>query len=108
MRTSCGRSDGEATNRAGKIPRKYTALHRAPSEAIYYNRLEYSRCFRLLYVAGRRFVHLLLTASAPDAAGNRGAWGQIRGSRVFLSLVQVRKSCHKQVRGVTPLRRGMA
>jgi hypothetical protein len=108
MRTSCGRSDGEPTNQVRRIPRKDAALHQAPPETFYYNRLEYNGWFRLVYVAGRLYVRLLLTAAAPDAAGNRGACGQIHGSRGFLSLVQVRKSCHKQVRGVTPLRRGIA
>jgi hypothetical protein len=108
MRRSCGRSDDEPTKQARQIPRKYATLHQPPSEAIYYNRLEYSGWFHLLCAAGRRFVRLLLTAAAPGAADNRDAFSYIPASRAFLSLVQVRKSCHKQLWGVTPFRRGIA
>jgi hypothetical protein len=108
MRMSCGRSDGELTSQGRQIPREYASLHQAPSEAIYYNRLEYSGCFRLPYATGCRFVRLLLTATSAAVADHRGARHQIPVFRGFLSLVQVRKSCHKQVRGVTPFRRGIA
>ena len=108
MRMSCGRSDGEPTNQVRQIPRKYATLHQPPSEAIHYNRLECSRMFRAVYAAARSCVCLLSATAKPHSHVFPGIPSRFSVSRAFLSLVQVRKSCHKQVRGATPLRWGIA
>jgi hypothetical protein len=108
MRTSCGRSDGEPTNQATEIPRAHASSHRLLPPTNYYNRLESSRWFRLLYAAPRSpgfpsamTVKLLssLTAGAPH---------KISAPQAFLSLLQGRESSHTQLWGVTPFRRGIA
>ena len=56
MRTSCGRSDDQPTNQVPRIPRTRASATHSLSTAIYYNRLESCRSFRLLYAASRASV----------------------------------------------------
>jgi hypothetical protein len=108
MRMSCGRSDGEPTNQGRQNPRKCAALRLPPAEAIYYNRLEYSRLFQVFYAAARSCTCLPLETARPHCHALPGVPSRFSVSRAFLSLVQVRKSCHKQLWGLTPFRRGIA
>jgi hypothetical protein len=108
MRMSCGRSDGEPTNQGSQMPRKYAALDRTAAGTIYYNRLEYGRLLRDFCAELRPCVGLLLAKAKPHSRAFPGVPSRFSVSRAFLSLVQVRKSCHKQVRGATPFRRGIA
>jgi hypothetical protein len=108
MRMSCGRSDGEPPNQACATRRACASARRSPAEPDYYNRLEYGRAFRLFGAARGAAVRWLPAAAEANAADDRDAFGQIPASGAFLSLLQVRKSCHKQLGGVTPFRRGIA
>jgi len=108
MRTSCGRSDGKPTNQATEIPRAYAFLRCLSLCTDYYNRLESSRKFRLLYAAKRPSIFLLSTAANPPSAVVSRALHEISAPRPFLSFPQGRESCHKRFRVVTPFRRGIA
>jgi hypothetical protein len=108
MRMACGRSGGEPTNKAREIPRTH-ASPRIPSvQSNYYNRLEYRRWFRLWYAAARFIQRLLVVLRWQSSRVVPGAPILLSKPQAFLSLVQVRKSCHKQVWGATPFRRGIA
>jgi hypothetical protein len=105
---SCGRRNAEVTNQAAEVPRARASSRRAFSQSNHYNRLEYRRWFCLLYAAVHSIFRQL---SAPLRRSRRVAAGthvQLAKPQAFLSLVQVRESCHKQVCGVTPFRRGIA
>ena len=108
MRTSCGRSDGEPTNRATEIPRAYASHGRLSPHTDYYNRLEYSRWFRLLYAAARSSIFLLRMPVRRTSGVVAGAPREISAPQAFLSLPQARESSHKQFWGATPFRRGIA
>jgi hypothetical protein len=108
MRTSCGRSDGESTNQATEIPRAYAFSRRLSPHTDYYNRLESSRRFRLVYAVTRSSFFRLPMAVKPPNSVVGGAPGEISAPQAFLSPPQGRESCHKQLWGVTPFRRGIA
>jgi hypothetical protein len=108
MRMSCGRSDGESANQAREIPRTRGSSRRAHSQSNYYNRLEYCRWFRLLYAATRSILRLLAALPHPSGLVAPGTPIRLAKSEAFLSLVQGRQSCHQQLWGVTPFRRGIA
>jgi len=108
MSTSCGRSDGEHTNQATEIPRACAFLPRLSPRTDYYNRLEYSRWFRLLCAAMRSPSYLWSMAVELASQVVTGALHEIFAPRPFLSLLQGPESCHKQFWGVTPFRRGIA
>jgi hypothetical protein len=108
MRTSCGRSDGTPTSQATQIPRTCTFLRRLLLRTDYYNRLESSRRFRLLYAAKRPSVFPSSTAARPVSGVALMALAAIWASQPFLSLPQARESCPEQFWGVTPFRRGIA
>ena len=108
MGTSCGRSDGEQTNQATEIPRACAYLPRLSPHTDYYNRLECSRWFRLLYAATRSPISLLSMAVKLSSQIVAGALHEIFAPRPFLSLLQGPESCHKRFWGVTPFRRGIA
>ena len=108
MRMSCGRSDGEPTNQAREIPRAQASSRRSLSASNYYNRLEYHRSFCFL-CSSARFMHRML-AELPRRSSPVAPHTPLRLSKpqAFLSLVQGRQSCHQQLWGVTPFRRGIA
>jgi hypothetical protein len=108
MRMSRGWSDGKSTNQALEIPRTHASLRIPSVQSNYYNRLEYHRWFRLLYAAARFIQRLLAMLRWRSSRVVPGAPLLLSKPQAFLSLVQVRKSCHKQVWGVTPFRRGIA
>src|SRR5271155_1522979 len=97
MRMSCGRSDGEPSNQLAETPWACTSHHERPSARIYYNRLEYSRWFRFFYATAHSSVCLSSAAVKPTSYVATEASIRIYLPRAFLSLVQVRKSCHKQL-----------
>jgi hypothetical protein len=108
MRTSCGRSDDEPANQARETPWVHASSLRAVSQSSYYNRLEYGCWFRLLYTAARSIPRLLTALLHPSTLAALGTPIRSPKPQAFLSLVQGRESCHKQLWGVTPFRRGIA
>ena len=108
MRTCCGRSDGEPTNQAREGARRHASPQQSAPAAIYYNRLEYSVRFRLCYARARSSVGSPFAVANPPRRDDAAAPGQIPTRRAFLSLPQVRESCHQQLWGATPFRRGIA
>jgi hypothetical protein len=108
MRMSCGPSDGEPTNPASEVSRRDAFPHQTATAAIYYNRLEYRRSFRLLYAVNRPSDCLPFAAANPASCSVAAAPNRIAASRPFLSLVQGRELCHKRFRGITTFRRGIA
>jgi hypothetical protein len=108
MGTSCGRSDGEHTNQATEIPWAYAFLPRLSPRTDYYNRLECSRWFRLVYAAKRSPIYLLSMAVKLSSEVVAGALDEIFAPRPFLSLLQGPESCPKPFWGVTAFRRGIA
>src|SRR5271163_2212154 len=102
MQMSCSRSDDRPRNAASETPRKSTAPSRPPLGAKYYNRLEFNRLIRPLYAAAHSSLHLLSAAAKSKIRATSGAPNRFSPSRAFLSLVQVRESCDKQIRGVIP------
>src|ERR1700679_4117090 len=108
MRMSCDRSDGEPTTQAKGVTRRLASLRRFPAGARYYNRLEYGPGFRRLYAAARSSHASPLAVAHALSRDVVAAPSQVLRPRAFLSPLQVRESCHKQLRGVTPCRRGSA
>jgi hypothetical protein len=108
MRMSRGQSDDEPANQVARMPRTRASATHSLSTAIYYNRLESCRSFRLLYAASRASVCTPIADANPSSRDAAVAPNHILASRTFLSLVQGRESCHKQLWGVTPFRRGTA
>jgi hypothetical protein len=108
MRMSCGQSDGEPTNQGRKVLRNLASSHHSATAAIYYNRLEYNVRFRRFCAGVRSSACSPLAAANSPSRDAVAARTQIPASRAFLSLPQVRESCHKQLRGVTAFRRGIA
>jgi hypothetical protein len=108
MRTSCGRSDGEPTTRAKEVTPRPASASNFPWAAIYYNRLEYGVEFRFFCPAAGSSVRSPLAAFHPPSRDVAAAPSQIHMPRAFLSPLQVRESCRKLLRGVTPFRRGIA
>jgi hypothetical protein len=107
MRTSCGRSDGEPTTQAKEVTRWPASARNFPSAAIYYNRLEYDVGFRFFCAAARSSAGSPLVAANPPSRDVAAAPSPIDTPWAFLSLLQVRESCDKVLRGVTPIRRGI-
>lgn len=108
MRMSCGRSDGEPTKRAREIPWSQACSHRIFYQSNYYNRLEYWRSFRLIRAAMRSILSLHAALTQPSGQVAPGTHIQEAKPQAFLSLVQGRKSCPKQIWRVTPFRKGIA
>jgi hypothetical protein len=108
MRTSCGRSDGEPTKQTTEIPRAFASSRRLSPPTDYYNRLEYSRWFRLLCAAARSSIFLSAVAVKPPSGVVTDECGEISAPQAFLSLPQGRESSHQQLWGITPLTRGIA
>ncbi len=108
MRTSCGRSDGEPTNQAREVSRSHVFPRQFPVATIYYNRLEYGLMFRPFYVEARSSHRLPFAAANLSKRDAAAAPKRIPARRAFLSPPQVRESCHQQLWGVTPSRRGIA
>jgi hypothetical protein len=108
MRMSCGRSDGEPTNQADEVSRNCALPRRPSSQPVGYNRLESSCLLCVYYAAAHSCICLLRATAKPHSHAFPGVPSRFSVSRAFLSLVQVRKSCHKQLWGVTPFRRGIA
>jgi hypothetical protein len=108
MRTPCSRSDGELTKQALELSRRLAAPHQSPTSAIYYNRLEYCRMFRLRYAAVLQFLRLLPTVAFAHRLVGTGAPSRFSAGHASLSPPQVRESCQELVLGVTPIRRGIA
>jgi len=108
MRTSCGRRDGEPTKQARENPPVHASSLRPVSRSVYYNRLEYRYWFRLLCAVGCDILRFRTALSHAFALAALGTPIGPAKPRAFLSLVQGRESCHKQLWGVTPFRRGIA
>src|SRR5580704_15115768 len=108
MRTSCGRSDDEPADQARETPWVHGASLRALSQSNYYNRLEYCRSIRLLHAAVRSVRRLLAPPTHPSTRLVLGTPIRLTKPRAFLSLMKGRQSCHRQLWGVTPFRRGIA
>ena len=108
MRMACGRSDGNPTNQTREIPWSQTSSRRVVFQSNYYNRLEYRRPFRLICAATRSILSLHAALTQPSGPVAPGTHIQQAKSQAFVFLVQVRESCHKQLWGVTPFRRGIA
>ena len=107
MRMSCDRGDGEPSKRAKEVTRRLAAARRSAA-AIYYNRLEYAVRFRLFCAAARSSLASPLAVANPPGCDVAAAPSQIHTPGTFLSPLQVRESCPKQLRGVILLRRGSA
>jgi hypothetical protein len=108
MRMSRGRSDGESINQSEEVLRAHASLRQPSIESNYYNRLEYRRCVRLLYATTSSIDRSFSAPPQPVSLLARGQSMQLSKPQAFLSLLQVRESCHKQFRGVTLIRRGIA
>jgi hypothetical protein len=108
MRMSRGRSDDESTNRSEEVLRAHASLRQPSTESNYYNRLEYRRRVRPLYATTWSIVRTFSAPLQPSSLVARGPSMQLSKPQAFLSLQQVRESCHKQFWGVTLIRRGIA
>jgi hypothetical protein len=102
---SCGRSDAEARNQAGEISRM-RVRDRTLLGAAHYNRLDIWPPIHHIPVTGHSSRASVSVAFNPKGCRERRAPGKAPASRVFLSLVEERKSCHKQGRGVARFPRG--
>src|SRR5579863_6394977 len=109
MRMSCGRSDGKLTNQAKESPRAYASPRQRSRRVLHYNRLESGGEFRLLYASACPSVRSLPLAAKPQRRVVDAAFSRVSvAPRTFLSPPQGRESCHTQIWGVTPFRRGTA
>jgi hypothetical protein len=108
MPMPCGRSDVEPSNQAAEALRAQASSRPPLSASKYYNRLEYLCSFGLLYCAVRSILRLLSALPHPPTLATSGTPIRLAKPQAFLSLVQGRQSCHQQLWGVTPFRRGIA
>jgi hypothetical protein len=108
MSTPRGRRDSPADNQATEIPGQAASSNDAVPPAAHYNRLDISPQFHLTPQSPR---HLLLHTQS-TARENSGYDRRVRAaSTTFpdkLFLVHGGASCHKQVSGVSPFRKGIA
>jgi hypothetical protein len=105
---SCGRNDGEPSNQPREIPQAQAFSPRPVSRLDCYNRLEYYRLIRFLHAGVRYVRRLLAPPTHPSARLHLGTPSPPMKPRAFLSLMQGRQSCHQQLWGVTPFRKGIA
>jgi hypothetical protein len=102
---SCGRSDAEARNQAGEFP-SMRATDRTLLRVAYYNRLDSRPPIHHSPAMAHFSFASVSVAFNLKGCGKRRVSCEAPAPQVFLSLVEERKSCHKQGRDVARFPRG--
>ena len=108
MRMFCGRSDAEPENQGEKIPGWSASIRRGIGRAINYNRLDFRLPGGLIPESALLTIPGAQAQVISNGGGDTQMPGNCRASWRDLFLTHERKSCIKQVWGVTRCGRGIA